>query len=184
MPDLVRVSTILSPFSGLSKIDPEVLKKAAERGTRVHNSCDAIAKNLGHFYGADETVDGYVKSFEQWYKPGLTILKPQRFECHEIGLTGEVDGIYADDDGKLVLFDLKTPVSESKTWKMQLSAYAYLARKAGFDIKRIEIIKLSKTGGKPKIFEYEEDFDMFMHCFEVYKHFFADMKEEIEIDYL
>lgn len=179
--EYLKVSQVLSPFSGLHKIDPNVVKNAAERGTRAHNACAAIIKKLGHFPG-DDSIDGYVESFSKWYKKELKFQFPDRFYCNELMITGECDGIYTDENGSVVLYDLKTPQSVSRSWKLQLSAYAYLARKAGYDVKRIEIIKLNKTGKEAKVIVYEEDFETFCHCLHAYRYF--DKNDDELTEYL
>jgi len=179
--DYTRVTEVLFPLSGLKSIDATILKNAAERGRKVHVICDAIIENLGTG-PIEEYIQPYIDSFNEWI-PKDFIEKPKRFFCDEYKITGECDAIYKDSDG-LVLVDFKTPVNESKTWKLQGSAYSYLAKKVGYNIKRIEFIKLSKTGAKPKVYVYEEDFGMFLKCLEVFKYFFKNSKDENPLDYL
>jgi hypothetical protein len=174
----IRVSEVLHHFAGLHSIPLDILRRASERGTLVHENCDAMIMGLGTTFASPQIV-GYIVSFGQWAKNKKFIEKPQRFFCDELMLTGECDGIYIENDS-LILIDIKTPRKESKTWRLQLSAYAYLARKAGYDIKRIEAIKLSKEGKPPKIYPYEEDFNMFMKCFEIYKFFFKELHPDEE----
>ena len=179
--EYTRVTDVLFPLSGLRNIDPTILKNAAERGTKVHNICDAVIDGLG-IGKIDQALFGYVESFNQWL-PKHFIEKPKRFFCDEHKITGECDAIYEESDG-LVLVDFKTPANESKTWKLQGSAYSYLAKQSGYDIKRIEFVKLSKTGSKPKVFVYEEDFDMFLKCLDIYRYFFNKNLDENPLDYL
>ena len=174
--DFIRVTSVLYPFSGLHKINPDVVKAAAERGGKVHEICDALINGLGLLDTVDEPLYGYISSFEQWYKEKIFIPNPKRFYCDKLGITGECDGIY--QDGGLVLFDIKTPLKESKTWSLQCSAYAYLARLQGFNIKRIEVVKLSKDGKEPTVYQYEDNFDLFLKCLEIYKHFFNKSSDE------
>ena len=60
----------------------------------------------------------------------------------------------------------------SKTWDAQGAAYAYLAKKAGHDIRKIYFLHLNKHGNEPKIFEYPVDDGFFFAIFRVFKHFF------------
>lgn len=193
-----RVTEVLYPFSNLGKIDPTVVKKAADRGTVVHMLCDGIisgvgafeAKSLLNYCSGEEDreqekfkIDGFMKSFMQWQEDKSFLEKPERFHCDKYMITGECDAIYQDDDG-LVLVDFKCPVSESKTWALQGSAYSYLAKVAGHPISRIEFIKLDRTGKRPKVFVYKEDFGMFLKCLELYRHFFKSGDEPNVLDYL
>ncbi len=176
-----RVTNVLYPLSGLKSIPEEILKKAAERGTAVHLICDAIIADVG-VGNVDESLVGYVKSFEQWL-PKNFLEKPERFFCDTYKITGEIDGMYAEGDD-LVLFDIKTPAKESSTWNLQLSAYAYLAKKAGYPITKIEVVRLNKNGNAAEVIRYEENFGLFESCLEVYRYFHDEKEQEDYLDYL
>lgn len=179
--DYTRVTECLYPLSGLKSIPAEILKKAADRGTRVHEICDAIMADIGMLDLEDE-VAGYIKSFEQWL-PRKFLEKPDRFFDDDHHLTGEADGMYVDGDD-LVLFDIKTPAKESNTWLLQLSAYAYLARLSGYPITVIEVVRLNKDGKAPEVIRYKEDFDLFLNCLSVYRYFYSGKEQENYLDYL
>lgn len=180
--DYVRVTDVLYPLTGLNKVDPNILKNAADRGTKVHEICDALLNDLG-IYELDNKLQGYIESFATWYPSKKFIDKPARFYCDKYMITGECDAIYEGEEG-LVLVDIKTPVNESKTWKVQGSAYSYLAKINGYDIKKIEFVKLSKEGKPPTIYQYEEDFPLFLKCLDIYNHFHKNFKDDTGIDYL
>lgn len=170
-PRYLRVTEILSPFSGLEKIDPYVVKNAADRGTRVHKACEAIIDGLGE-WDVDEEIFGYVESFKKWWALGHKVLSmEQRFKCSELMITGQVDLIIEKPEGAIIL-DIKTPLKPSKTWPLQGSAYAYMARKAGYPIKGIHFLQLSKTGTNPTIHVYDDQFDLFKKCLDVFNHFY------------
>lgn len=173
-----RVTSVLYPFSGLSKIDKSILKNACDRGTRVHEICDAIMEGIGFEY---DQFGGYYDSFNLWANKDF-LVKPDRFFCNDYKITGEIDGIYRDGKG-LVLFDIKTPYREGKTWKLQASAYAYLARKHGYNITRVEVVKLNKEGKLPTVYTYKEDFKKFVCCLDVYREFFSK-ENETPLEYL
>ena len=194
-----RISNVLYPFSGLRDIDPEILANAASRGTVVHKICDSLILRHGKF-DLEELVKGYsqndihyakelekvnlmIESFETWYKDKKFIPKPKRFyETHNM-ITGECDMIYSDKD-RLVLVDIKTPLTESKSWMLQGTAYSYMAKKQGINIDRIEFIKLSKTGGKPKVFVYEENWFLFKSVLDIYRYFYKNEEKHENLDYL
>ena len=54
--------------------------------------------------------------------------------------------------------------------------YASVAKKAGYDIKRIMFLHLSKLGKEPKIYEYPVDDSFFLSVYRVFKHFFEGKK--------
>ena len=166
-----RVSDILYPFSGLHKIDATILAHAAERGTKVHKICEGIILDIGELDVDDETRP-YVESFKQWWEQGHQVLMMEkRFWCDELKITGQVDLITMTDDG-LAIVDLKTSSKPSTTWAAQGAAYAYLAKKSGYDIKKIYFLHLLKTGKEAKIHEYPVDDSFFLDIFRVWGHFF------------
>jgi hypothetical protein len=169
--DYVRVTEVLSMFNDFSMVNPEVLEKAKERGTEVHKQCDDVM--LTYNWKQDSLYAGYIESFAKWAK-GKTFpyadKKIPRFYDDELLITGEIDGIYETSQG-LVLIDIKTSASPSKTWALQTSAYAYMCKKHGYDIQRIEVLKLDKEGKMPKVYIYQENMDLFRKVLDVYRYF-------------
>ncbi len=167
----LRVTKVLYPFSGLDKIDADVVAHAAERGTKVHQICEGIMQGLGE-HGIDDETWGYVESFKKWWEAGHDIvLMEQRFWDDELQLTGQVDLILRVD-GELMIVDLKTSSKPSKTWQGQGCAYAYLAKKSGYDVKRIGFLHLNKHGKEPKLIEYPVDDSFFLTILRVWQHFY------------
>ncbi len=167
----LRVTEILGPFSGLDKIDKNVLQHAADRGSKVHKVCEGIISGLGE-WETDQEITGYVESFKKWWATGQKVIAMEkRFCCSELMITGQIDLILEYPEG-IIILDIKTPMKPSKTWPLQGSAYAYLARKEGFNIKGIQFLQLDKYGFYPKIHAYEEDFDLFKKCLDVFNYFF------------
>lgn len=178
----LRVSQILSPFSGLGNISKEVLDNAAERGTRVHAACDAIVEG-SDFDDYEDTDVGYINSFKTWAKDKSFLKKPGRLYCDQLKITGEIDLLYEGPNG-IVLVDLKTPARPSKTWPMQGTAYVYLLIKGGFNISEIEFVRLKKDGKPPTSYIYEEDLEGFMECYNIYHRFFYNQKFACESDFI
>lgn len=169
----LRITQILYPFSGLSKIDPDIVAKAANRGTKVHKICEAIVEGLGEI-GVDDETALYVESFKKWWATNPVVIEMEkRFWCDDLQITGQVDFILETPEG-LAICDLKTSYKPSKTWAIQGAAYAYLARLAGYDIKKIIFIHLSKLGRAPKFYEYPLDDYFFLSILRVYNYFFRE----------
>ncbi len=167
----LRVTTVLYPFSGLQNIDPDIVANAGRRGTKVHKICEAIVSGLGEI-GIDEETWGYVESFKKWWEKGVEVVEMERrFWDDELCITGQVDFIINTPDG-LSIVDIKTSSRPSKTWQAQGSAYAYLAKAAGFEIKKIFFLHLNKHGKEPKLFEYPVDDSFFLNILRVYNHFY------------
>jgi CRISPR/Cas system-associated exonuclease Cas4 (RecB family) len=166
-----RVTTVLYPFSGLDKLDPEIVAHAGDRGTRVHKICEAIMEGYGELGVEDETRP-YVESFKLWWEKGHEVVEMEkRFWCDELEITGQVDLILKTSDG-LAILDLKTSSQRSKTWPAQGSAYAFLAKKAGYDIQKIYFLHLLKTGKEARVYEYPVDDSFFLAILRVWNHFF------------
>jgi hypothetical protein len=198
----LTVTQVLSPFSGLSDIQADVVQNAASRGTVVHKICDAIAynfpieddwineliqgyaRNVEHFEKEKILVLSMVESFQRWIEGKTMFNKVHRFFDDNLMLSGECDFIYKDQSGLLTLVDLKTPVNESKTWSLQGSAYSYLAKQAGHDIQCIQFVKLDRKGKLPKSFFYHEDFGQFKAALDTYKYFYKDRVSENPLDYI
>ncbi len=177
-----RVTEVLYPFSGLKNVPKEILDNACARGEQVHSICDALISCMG-IYEIPTHLEGYIESFKKWAMGMEFIQKPDRFFCEELMLTGEIDGL-REENGSLVLFDLKTSAKESKTWSLQGSAYTYLSKKMGINIEKIEFIKLDKMGKSPQIFTYPYHFEDFRKCLDVYRMFFDKPNEENPLDHL
>lgn len=168
----LRVTNILYPFSGLDKVDTEIVANAAKRGSLVHKICEGIVTGLGEF-GITEETKGYVESFKSWWGQGHEVIAcEERFYDDENQFTGQVDSILKKGN-ELFVVDYKTSSKPSKTWPAQGSAYGYLARKAGFDVKKTLFIHLNKHGNDAKIYEYPIDESLFFACFRVFKHFYV-----------
>ena len=97
--DYLRVTEVLYPFSGLQNVNPDVLQKAAQRGTKVHQICESIAAGWGEIGVTDETW-GYVESFKHWWSKGHEVASmEERFWHDGFHFTGQVDFIIKRDDG-------------------------------------------------------------------------------------
>jgi ATP-dependent exoDNAse (exonuclease V) beta subunit len=181
-PGFLRVTHLLSLFSGLSSIDSSVLENAAARGKLVHDTIEAERQGIGKGQ-VPEHIQGYMQSYDLWAEGKKFIPKPKRMYCDMLMITGEIDDIYQVGD-ELILVDYKTPARQSKTWPMQATAYKYLCKQYGLDIARIEFVKLEKTGKAPKEFFYIDDMPMFIKILESYRYFFENKDEENVLDYL
>lgn len=167
----LRITEILFPFSGLHSVDKTILQNAAHRGTKVHKICESIVEGLGE-WNIDEEIQGYIESFKKWWHPHRNVLSvEERFYCEELMITGQVD-LIIEEKQEAIILDIKTSEKPSKTWPLQGSAYAYMARKAGYNIKQIEFLQLHKNGTQPTLHRYEDHFDIFKKCLEIFNYFF------------
>jgi hypothetical protein len=181
-----RVSDILEPFSGYGSVPEHILKKAANRGTRVHQIAEAYVKGIMPL--EDSELKGYVDSFLEW-RGDKKIIMPNRFYDKVLRITGKIDGLYQDmTTGDYTLIDFKTSAKEGKMWALQGAAYLYLAEIVGcYPVTRIEFIRLPKDGKKAEIYDYSassgENFSQFKEMVKMYHQFFSK-KENVEWEYI
>jgi hypothetical protein len=168
----LRVTQVLYPFSGLQNLDQDIIMHAAERGSKVHKICEGIVAGLGEIGVEDETW-GYVESFKLWWNLGVHVIEVEkRFWDDDLQVTGQIDFIINTPEG-LAIVDIKTSSRPSKTWPVQGAAYAYLAKRAGYDIKKIFFLHLNKHGKEPKLYEYAIDDEFFLSVLRTFKHFYV-----------
>lgn len=177
---LPTVTQVLSPFADFSGIRPEVLAHAAERGTRVHQACAAIARGLWTVPPDDE-CRGYVQSFRGWFEQAVdeVVLVEAELVDEALGFKGHPDLICRiRGDERPSLIDLKTPATKNRLWRAQLAAYRHLARIHGYDVDRTASLRLKKDGGHPIFDEYDpressQDFAAFLSALNAYRCFKA-----------
>lgn len=173
----IRVTEPLQMLKSYDHIDPEVLANAADRGTRVHTYCEYHVKNI-YTPVIDHDCAGYVKCFIEWFDKNVEhiLLCEDRLNCDELQLTGQIDLVVVlkGEDFSTVL-DIKTPASESSTWKLQTAAYKYLVEKAGFEeVKSRRCLMLDRYAKPAKVFEYldhENDLRLYLNTLELYRLF-------------
>ena len=172
-----RITSVLSFYSDFSNIDPVVLKNACDRGTRVHRFCELYAKNL-LIEPVDDDCKPYFESFVKWFDSVVDypIYTEQRIFCETHKITGQIDLILKlKGSDTICIVDLKTPQLESKTWRLQTSAYQYLVESEfDFDKTSRACLMLDRKGGIPKYKQYssdEIDKILFFNALELYKFF-------------
>ncbi len=171
-----RVTEVLSPWTDFSMIPPDVLRAAAERGTAVHDACAAYALGLP-VIGLRDDAAPYVESFKRWHSHVVehVILCEQRITDEDFGYHGEPDLLVKSKSQEIILLDLKTPVTKTKTWRIQLAAYTNLCRKLlDMKIDRVGSLRLSPEGKTPKMdyYEYQDkDFAIFVSALNCYRFF-------------
>ena len=175
------VTTILAPWSNFDSVPPEILAKAADRGTRVHAACHAEIKGLWAVPEID--VAPFLQSFRSWL-PYFEVIESE-FELIDstLGYMGHPDilGRFKGDKG-LTLIDLKTPIAFNPLWRAQLAAYKQLAGTNGYKVDRTASLRLSRKGRMPILNELTGhigvDLAGFMSALEAWKYFNSLKKGE------
>lgn len=169
------VTTIMKPLSNAhyGSIDQEVLKKAANKGTIVHDAAENYM-----LFGVEDIApefEGYFYAFKKWtmdYNP--IPIKPEYRLYHKVlNYAGTAD-LPCYISGKLALVDYKTTatIAESLT-RVQLEAYRKALASHGFDFERKLIVQL-RNDGTYKVAEYEtvdnEGWKVFTELLDVHRY--------------
>lgn len=153
-----RVSEILAPYAQIffRDISLEVLANACERGTKVHAICKALVN--GYFVPSiDEECRPYIDSFLLWKDVNkfVALETEKRYYDDELKFSGQID-MLVKQDGRTILYDIKTSATKSPSWPVQLAAYAHLIGVKGPKVDAVGILQLKKTGKKPTVLMYED----------------------------
>lgn len=175
----LRVTEVISPFTGIEFVPEEILAPACERGTKVHSYIEAILSGWKCSIQCD-TVKPYIESFAKFWessKHAFTgkITLEQRLYCVEHKITGQADVIVETED-RTYIIDWKTSSRQQKTsWKLQGSVYRYLCEVNGYkNVDSVLFVRLDKTGKAPCPYKSEDHIDnltTFFKCLELYRHF-------------
>jgi hypothetical protein len=154
------VTRIIDPWVDLSKIPPDTLQAAADRGTAVHDLClNFYAK--GFFTFAPKPLEGYYHSFIAWFDLMVkeVVLVEQRLTDSDLMYSGQIDLLArSKDKGDLILVDLKTPLCEVNSYVPD----------------RIGSLQLSPDGKMAKMEWYKEsamDLNYFVQALGLYRFF-------------
>ena len=149
------VSDIMEPlknahYSGISEV---TLRKAAERGTILHNAIENWIK-----FGIEDVpqeYEGYFKCFLDFMKEkNPKILGSEVRMYHKLLKYSGTADLIADINGEITLIDYKsTSVISDMNCSVQLEAYAQALASHGIRIARKGILPLRKDG-KSQIVEY------------------------------
>lgn len=166
----ISVTTALSPFTDFSKVPPERLEYAAQRGTNLHICFAAYAQNLFVPHLPNDHR-GYFTSFVNWFDRYvhrvLWVEKELRDESYLFH--GHPDILCILDSGEKVIIDYKTPITEAPTWKAQIAAYCHLA-----GVDQGMILQPHPEGREAKAIRYtnsKADFAAFLNALFAYRYF-------------
>ncbi len=157
-----RVTEVLQPFSDFDHIPEKNVKRAADRGQRVHDYCSAYALG-GTIIDVDIDCKPYFKSFKLWFNEYVTEvhISEQRFYSRGDMLTGKLDlYCFSQSMGGNLIIDIKTPQIYSASWQLQTAAYQRLlmVNEITPAINGRGCLMLSRKGHMA-IFKPQEDFE-------------------------
>lgn len=142
------VTTLMKPLSDdfYHTVDPEVLDKAAKRGTAVHNAIENYIT-----YGMEDiepSYEGYLEGFLAWWRRVKP--KPLATECqvyHKILRYAGTSDLLCEINGRLTLVDYKSSAQvNSKLCAVQLEGYDRAWESHGVKIDDRLILHLQRNG--------------------------------------
>lgn len=173
--EIPSVSTIMKPLSAslYDGVDDEVMRRAQERGTAVHNAIENYLK-FGIVDIAEE-YQGYMDAFLSWY--GENDVKPLATESRVYHKTLRYAGtadMPAIVNGQVICVDFKTSSSVNKMLTgIQLEGYAKAYESHGVNFDGKAILHL-KNNGKYSWVHYDkndiESWDVFGALLKIYSH--------------
>lgn len=171
----VSVTQALSPWVDFSGIPSDVLSAACRRGGVVHAAAASYARGLW-IRSLAPSYQGYFESFKNWFDKYVdkVLLVEIRLSCDVYGIIGKPDLVCILIDGRYVVVDHKTPVSEKPTWKCQLAAYRYLVSTTSLGIPECMSLILKGDGSPAKACPYQysdDDFAAFLAALTAYRYF-------------
>ena len=142
------VTTVMRPLSNelYRTVDEDVLNRAADRGTAVHNAIENYYK-FG-IADIDPRYESYFNAFNYWYKDvNPEVLESECRLYHKFLLYAGTADMLVVIDGKVILVDFKTSASVNKMLTgVQLEAYSKACESHGINIDGKAILHLKKNG--------------------------------------
>lgn len=181
--ELLSVTTAMKPLTEkfYGSIDKEILNRAAELGTNVHEVIEWYIKEGILEYNENEKpyIDAYL-AFEKAYCPNVLFSELKLFHPEEM-YAGTCD-IVAIIHGKVVLIDIKTTSEIHDAFvKVQLEAYKRMLVSLGLPIERKAILQLKKNGTYKLVWYEEQDpeaWDIFQSCLSVSRYLKENERED------
>ena len=174
---LPSTTQVISPNVDFSMIPPHVLELASARGTMVHDICERHAQGEWIIPSMiREEGRGYFKSFKKWFALVETVHVVEAELIDPVyGFCGHPDLIVTmRGRSRPQVVDLKTPVSKSPAWRLQIASYNRLAEVQGYNVAGSGTLRLSPKGNTPGYDEYTdtaEDFNVFLSCLLTWNYF-------------
>ena len=154
------VTQLMAPLSAAAYngIDTEVLNRAADKGTEVHQAAENYA-NFGIEDISPERRD-YFEGFRKWFDEVKPVVVSTEFKTyHKYLIYGGTVDLLAYIDDMLYVIDYKTTYRvEKMLTRVQLEAYKQALLSHGIPVTRKAVLHLQKNG-KAKLLEYEPDDD-------------------------
>lgn len=163
---LPSVTTITSILSNLEykEIDPEILKKAGEKGTAVHKAIENYID--WNDYELEEKYEPYMIQFKKALKLEKFETIKTEFKLTNNEICGTLDNM-SELNGKRIIIDYKTTATiHKKLLEAQFGGYKILCEANNINIDEWYGLFLTKTGYK--FIKVEPNVEIFKKCKEIY----------------
>lgn len=176
--ELPSVTHILNDvLDEYSDIDPETMRRAQERGTAVHKTCELYDKDQLDFESLDPVIAPYLEAYIRFLSE--TGFNPQVIEQSvnslKYGYAGTLDRIGAPKRSKnRWQVDIKTSSALGKSVGPQTAAYDQAAREGGWIEPKEKVQRFAlqlKDDGNYRLvpFDSATDFNVFLSALTIYK---------------
>ncbi len=153
----------------------DICKEAQQRGTSLHKLIEDWHKGI-----RQEDEDQKLKMYVQWYRmKGLVHLGSEiNIEHTEDGYHGRLDNLYKDQEGNLIIGDIKSGKGIYEEARIQVDAYMYAyMHMHNKPIKKGVIVRVGDNGIIEDWFKPSEQRHKILLCArELYLHFLEARK--------
>lgn len=146
--EIPSVSRLMEPLKEISysRVDKKTLKRAADKGTSVHNSIENWIK-----FGIDDIPSehrGYFDGFMKWYEKFRPEVAASELRIyHKLLEYGATIDLLCFINGELNLVDFKTTyILMEMSCGVQLEAYSQALASHGIHVQRKRILHIKKDG--------------------------------------
>lgn len=170
--ELPSVTTITSVLSSLEYkgVDPEILKKAGEKGSAVHKAIEDYL--LWGEYELNIQYEPYMEQFKKALEKEKFETKKTEFKLTNGEICGTLDNM-SSLSGDVIIIDYKTTATiHKKLLEAQFGGYKILCDSNNIKVDKWYGLFLNKKGYKFK--EIKPNVDVFLKCKELYDYIKGD----------
>ena len=169
------VTQVLSPYTGLEFVDPDVLQRAAQFGNHVHDACHLFNIDELDWMTLDDALTPYVRAWADFLEDsGAVVIKSEhRVYSERHKFAGTLD-VLVDWKRRTRLIDLKSTASVPKTVGPQTAAYAEAHTEMTGQYVSDRYCLHLKPDGKYKAHKLDDrrDWTIFQSCLNVYNWYY------------
>lgn len=163
LPSVTTITGILSSID-YKEIDPQIIKRAGERGTKVHKAIEDYTNWLD--YELEIEYEPYMQSFKKALQEEKFELIKAEFKLTNNEICGTIDNMSQLGDKRIIIDYKTTATIHKKLLEAQFGGYKILCDANNINIDKWYGLFLSKTGYK--FIEIEPNVEIFNKCKEIY----------------